>query len=88
MLQTQFQASEANGSEVEGFWIFLCKSMIQTQTAWGVAILEPKALNWTNLVKDHKAMLHTKFQASEPSSYKEKKSFNTCTFLCISVLQT
>ena len=35
-------------------------------------ILDPGILVWTNLVKDHQAMLHTKFQASEPSSSEEE----------------
>ena len=36
------------------------------------AILDPGILVWTNLVKDHQAMLHTKFQAPEPSSSEEE----------------
>ena len=36
------------------------------------AILDPGTLVWTNLVKDHQAMLHTKFQAPVPCSSGEE----------------
>ena len=37
-----------------------------------------------NLLKDHQAVLHTQFQASEPSDSKGEDSLNI--FLCISMV--
>ena len=49
MLNTEFQASEPSGSEIEDFWgffyhIFLCFSMVQTQDALVRAIFDPGTL--------------------------------------------
>ena len=40
---------------------------LEPRTLWGGAMLYPRATIWTNLVKDHQAMLHIKFQTSEQS---------------------
>ena len=45
--------------------------MVQTLDPWRGAPLDPGTLGLTNLVKDHQAMLHAKFQAPEPSSSGE-----------------
>ena len=36
------------------------------------AILDHTSFIWTNVIKGHKAMLHTKFQASEHSGSEEE----------------
>ena len=46
--------------------------MVRTKVPLRRAILDPGTLVWTNLVKDHQAMLYTKFQAPEPSSSGEE----------------
>ena len=46
--------------------------MVRTLDLWAGATLDPGTLVWTNLVKDHQAMLQTKFQAPEPSSSGEE----------------
>ena len=51
------------------FYAFL---WFEPRTPWHRAILDPGTLVWTNLVKDHQTMLHTKFQAPEPSSSGEE----------------
>ena len=73
MLHTKFQKYGPSGSEEEDCWIsiyaFLC---FEPRTPWRGAILDPETLVWINLVKDHQAVLHTKFQAREPSSSGEE----------------
>ena len=72
MLVTEFQASKPSGSEEEDssmyFYAFLWS---EPRTPWHRAILDPQTFILTNLVKDHQAMLYTKFQAPEPSSSGE-----------------
>ena len=46
--------------------------MVRTWDSLAVAILDPGTFVWTNLVKDHQAMLHNKYQAPEPSSSGEE----------------
>ena len=73
MLHTKFQTSGPCGSEEEGFWIdYNAFLWFKPRTPWHRAIWDPGILVWTNLVKDHQAMLHTKFQAPEPSSSGEE----------------
>ena len=60
--------------------IFLCFSMVRTKDPLRGAILDPGTLVWTNLVKDHQAMLYTKFQAPEPSSSGEEDFLNIFLF--------
>ena len=68
MLHTKFQTSGPSGSEEEDFLIYFYAFLwFEPRTPWRGAILDPGTLVWTNLVKDHQAMLHTKFQAPEPS---------------------
>ena len=47
--------------------IFLCVSMVLTKDALRRAYFEPR-----DLVKDHQAMQHTRFQAYEASGLKEE----------------
>ena len=73
MLHTKFQTSGPSGSEEEDFWIYFYAFLwFEPRTPWRGAILDPGTLVWTNLVKDHQAMLHTKFQAPKPSSSGEE----------------
>ena len=50
--------------------------------AWGLAI--PRAITWTNLVRDHQAMLPTEFEAPESSGSEEEYVFEY--FVCISMI--
>ena len=73
MLHTKFQTSGPSGPEEEDFWIYFYAFLwFEPRTPWRGAILDPGTLVWTNLVKDHQAMLHTKIQAPEPSSSGEE----------------
>ena len=75
MLHTKFQTPGPSGSEEEDFLIYFYAFLwFEPRTPWGGAILDPGTLVWTNLVKDHQAMLHTKFQAPEPS-YSGEEDF-------------
>ena len=75
MLHNKFQASDESGSEEEDFWIFFYVFLwFEPRTPWLRVILDPAALIWTSLVKDHCAMLHIKFKAFEPSG-SEKEIF-------------
>ena len=60
--------------------IFLCISIIQTEDPWGGSIFKPGGHNFNKLHLDYLAMLHTKFQASEPSS-SGKEDFKYTLFL-------
>ena len=46
--------------------------MVRTWDPWPETTLDPGTLVWTNLVKEHQVMQHTKFQAPEPSSSGEE----------------
>ena len=62
MLHTTFQAPEPSGSEEKLFLnIFPCISLVYTQDPRCRAILEPGTLILTNLIKDYKTTLYTKF---------------------------
>ena len=50
------------------FYVFL---WFKLRTPWSRAILDHGATIWTNLVNNYQPMLHTKFQAPEPSSSRE-----------------
>ena len=79
MLHIKFHASEQSGSEEEGFLIFFYVFLwFEPRTPWPETILDPGTFIWTYLVKDYKAMLYTKFQASEPSG-SEKEDFEYIT---------
>ena len=43
----------------------------------GGANIDPKGIIWINLVEVHKEMLHTKYQSSAPSSFREEE-FEAC----------
>ena len=73
MLHAIFQTSGPSGSEEENFLIYFYAFLrFEPRTPWRGAILDPGTLVCINLVKDHQAMLHTIFQAPEPSSFGEK----------------
>ena len=52
----------------------------EPRTPWRGAILDPGTLVWTNLVKDHQAMLHTKFKHLS-QAVLEKKILKYISFL-------
>ena len=69
----QISTSGPSGSEEENFLIYFYAFLwFEPRTPWRGAILDPGTLVLANLVKDHQAMLHTKFQAPEPSSSGEE----------------
>ena len=72
-VHTKFPAYKPSNSEEEDFLIF---SMYFYGLNIGLpgagAILDPGTFIWTKLVRDHKAKLHTKFQASKPSGSEEE----------------
>ena len=78
MSDTEFQASEASGSE-EDFLIFSIYFYGLTQDTLGWGRFGPGATIWTILIKDYKPMLHNKFQAPKPSSSRE--NFKHISFL-------
>ena len=39
---------------------------------WGRTIFDPRDIIWANLVQDHKAMLHTKYQSSRPHGFGQE----------------
>ena len=72
MLHTKFQTYGLSGSEEEDFLIYFYAFLWFEPRTPGQRPLDPGTLDQTNLVKDHQAMLHTKFQAPEPSSSGEE----------------
>ena len=70
MVHTKFQASEPSVSKDEDYLINSYTFLwFKPQTS---SILDPGTFVWTDLVKDYQAMLHTKFQAPEPSRSREE----------------
>ena len=55
------------------------KSM-ETINPWGVAKFDPRGMNGTIYVEDHKPLLHTKYQSCGPSGFREEDffSFSNC----------
>ena len=73
MLHTKFPAFKPSGSKEEGFRIFFYVFLsFEPRTPWCRAILDPGTFIRIKLVKDHQAMLHTKFQASKPNGSEEE----------------
>ena len=90
MLYTKFQAPEPSGSEEEDFWIhyifftifFYVFIWFVNRTLLRGTILDHRTFIWTNLVKDHQAMLQTKFHTSEPSG-SEDEDFEIFFYVCL-----
>ena len=73
MQYKKFQASKPSNYEGEDFWIYFYAFLwFEPRTPWRRTILDPGTFIWTNLEKDHYAMLYTKFQASKPNSSEEE----------------
>ena len=76
MLHTKFQTSEHSCSKEEEFLLYSSAILeLEPRTLWPRAILDLGTFISANLVEDHYAMVHIKFQASGARSFK-KKTFN------------
>ena len=63
-------------SEKKIFFSFSnCKSM-KTIDPRGVAKFDPRGMNGTICVEDHKPLLHTKYQSCGPSGFREEDFFS------------
>ena len=53
---------------------------METINPWGVAKFDPRGMNGTIYVEDHKPLLHTKYQSCGPSGFREEDffSFSNC----------
>ena len=60
-------------SEKKNFKVFFFVPMFQTCDPRGGAQFDPRGIIWTTLVEVHLEMLHTKYQSSAPSSFREEK---------------
>ena len=62
-------------SEKKIFFSFSnCKSM-ETINLQGLAKFDPRGMNGTIYVEDHKPLLHTKYQSCGPSGFREEVFF-------------
>ena len=85
MLHKKYQGSRLSSFRVEESWnfcsLFLCSTY--DPQGQGGASFDPRGILWTNLVEVHKEMLHTKYQISTPSSFREEKFWRWASlFLC------
>jgi len=69
MLHTKYQKSGPYNFREEDFLKIL---LWKTDKARGRAILSPGVIIWTILVDVYKPMLHTRYQRSEPYSYRDE----------------
>ena len=60
-------------SERKNFEVGLLCSYVPSCDPRGGANIDPRGIIWTNLVEVHKEMLHTKYQSSAPSSFREEE---------------
>ena len=49
---------------------------METINPWGVAKFDPRGMNGTVYVEDHKPLLHTKYQSCGPSGFREEDFFD------------
>ena len=83
MLHTKYQGSRPSSFRVEELWNFRSLFLCSTYDPQGGASFDPRGILWTNLVEVHKEMLHTKYQISTPSIFKEEKIWRWASlFLC------
>ena len=47
--------------------------MFQICDPWGGASFDLRGIIWTTLVEVHQEMLHTKYQSSAPSTFREEE---------------
>ena len=73
MLDVKYQGSRLSSFRVEELWKFHSLFLCSTYDPQGGASFDPRGILWTNLVENHKAMPHTKYQISTPSCIREKK---------------
>ena len=63
MLHTKHERPRLSGFKAEDFLRFSYTSLCKTEKPWGEAIFGPGVIILTNLVEDHKVMLHTKYKS-------------------------
>ena len=82
MLHTKNLCSIRSSFREEEFWswssFFLCSNL--WHPGWGQFL--PKEIIWIKLIKVHKEMLNTKYQSSNPSSFREEFWSWFSFFLC------
>ena len=71
MLLAKYQSSRPPSFRDEEFWSWSSLVLVPTCAPLGRASFDPRGIIWTNLVEVHKQMLHTKYQSSTPSSFRE-----------------
>ena len=83
MLHTENLSSISSSFREKEFWswspLFLCSNL------WprGGIRFNPKGIIWIKLIKVHKEMLNTKYQSSNPSSFREEELWSWFSlFLC------
>ena len=67
-------------SEKKIFEFFPHSKSMETINPRGVAKFDPRGMNGTIYVEDHKLLLHTKYQSCGPSGFREEDffSFSNC----------
>ena len=69
-------------SEKKNFEVGLLCSYVPSCDPRGGANTDPRGIIWANLVEVQKEMLHTKYQSSVPSSFREEFWSLLSLFLC------
>ena len=75
MLHTKYQGSRPCGFRQEEFFMFPYVSHCKTCDPQGRAILDPRGIVGTNLVKVHYKMLHTKHHGSRSCGFRQEDFF-------------
>ena len=73
MLHTKNQSFRPSRFREEEFWILPSLSYVQICDPMARPILTPRDIIWINLVEVNKEMLHTKYQSSMPSIFREEE---------------
>ena len=63
-------------SEKKIFYFFSHSKSMETINPRGVAKFDPRGMNGTIHVEDHKPLLHTKYQSCWPSGFREVDFFS------------
>ena len=63
-------------SEKKIFEFFSHSKSMETIDPRGVAKFDPRGINGTIYVEDHKPLLHTKYQSCGPSGFREEDFFS------------
>ena len=81
IFNTKYQSSTPSSLRKEKFWNR--SSLVPTCDPWGRASFGPRVIIWINLVEVQKEVLHTTYQSSKPSSFREKEFWKWASlFLC------